>query len=380
MKILNCVRDLRYTNGMVRCMNYTGEKSGVDNKFVVIGKKQSSILRYIENIDSIEFVKEEDFLNYLIENNIEVVILHAFNSCPYNLIPHIPIRIKVVWVAWGYDIYSLISYRPFIPLRHIYGPLTLKAKSGNAKETFQQAHAKLHAFIHHKEIEKAVSRIDYFSGVVESEYDLMRKNSFFQAKKVIYNYFDLNTEMRKNAPQNLHVKGNNIIIGNSADPTNNHLDAFERVKNVDLHGKKIYSFLSYGGTEEYKNKVIKKGKELWGERFFPITDFLPFNDYMDIVRSCGNVIMFHERQQAMGNITTALWTGCKVFLSKSSILYHSMKDHCILYNMDDDLSEQQFSTNLRDKQICKNRQFILQNYSLEANLLKIYKFYEVLKA
>ena len=74
---------------------------------------------------------------------------------------------------------------------------------------------------------------------------------------------------------NLHENSNNILIGNSADPSNNHIDIFEKIKNFNFKNKKIIVPLSYPENYEYYiAKVIIKGeKNFWG-KFYTTNEIL----------------------------------------------------------------------------------------------------------
>ena len=72
----------------------------------------------------------------------------------------------------------------------------------------------------------------------------------------------------------------NILISHSASRSNRHIDAIQLISD-QLQNKniKVFAVLSYGGDEDYINLVIKKGKELLGECFYPIMDFMPVREY-----------------------------------------------------------------------------------------------------
>lgn len=57
-----------------------------------------------------------------------------------------------------------------------------------------------------------------------------------------------------------------------------------------------------------ERKVIIKGKELFGEKFIPLTEFMTFEKYLEFLGSIDIAIFAHKRQQAMGNTITIFWT------------------------------------------------------------------------
>ena len=54
------------------------------------------------------------------------------------------------------------------------------------------------------------------------------------------------------------------------------------------------------GNKEYAEAVINKGKEIFGCNFKPLQEFIPFEQYLDIVSKIDVAIFKHDRQQAIG--------------------------------------------------------------------------------
>ena len=107
----------------------------------------------------------------------------------------------------------------------------------------------------------------------------------------------------------------NIQVGNSADPSNNHLDIFKKLEKYKNKEIKIIVPLSYG-NKKYAKKIIQKGKEIFGNKFVPIVDYVDSNTYTDLLSKIDIAIFNHNRQQAMGNIITLLGLGKKVYIKK----------------------------------------------------------------
>lgn len=105
----------------------------------------------------------------------------------------------------------------------------------------------------------------------------------------------------------------NIQVGNSADPSNNHLEIFERLAPFRNQDIVIYAPLAYG-DREYAQLVISAGRERFGSKFKPQVDFMPFDQYLDFLGKIDIAIFNHKRQQAMGNIITLLGLGKKVYM------------------------------------------------------------------
>lgn len=112
----------------------------------------------------------------------------------------------------------------------------------------------------------------------------------------------------------------NILVGNSATETNNHIEVFEKLKIYKNENIKIYCPLSYG-DKAYAKKVIAHGKEIFGEKFIPLTEFIPFEKYLEFLGDIDIAILAHNRQQAMGNTITLLGLGKKVYMRSDTTQY-----------------------------------------------------------
>lgn len=104
-----------------------------------------------------------------------------------------------------------------------------------------------------------------------------------------------------------------IQVGNSANSTNNHLEIFDKLKKYKEEKIEIICPLSYGNTE-YRDKVIEEGTKIFGEKFNPIIEFMAFGEYLELLAKIDVAIFNHNRQEAMGNITTLLGLGKKVYI------------------------------------------------------------------
>ncbi|MBM6673600.1 TDP-N-acetylfucosamine:lipid II N-acetylfucosaminyltransferase [Marseilla massiliensis] len=341
LHILHCIQDEKFIdNSVISRFEYFNDK--VENKYVIVRKnstKPVTKFKYIKQTEYVTQLKNSQFLGFLKQSNIKVVILHNFTALSRSIIYKIPSEIKVVWFAWGADLYYPIAYKPFIVVPNLYGKITsriAKDESFNLKGFLRN----LKRLFFDYWVKKSVSRIDYFSGVIPQEYQQMKKLPFFHASEVVFSYNALPSKSDSDMNCTM-AKGDNILIGNSGDMTNNHLEIFEVLKTLDLGKRKIFVPLSYSGTERYKALVKEKGREYWGENFVPMEDFMPYEEYLQVLLSCGIRIFGQERQQAMGNITIAWKQGCKIFLSETSMAYDFYKDLGVkFFTIQHDLNQQ----------------------------------------
>ena len=170
-----------------------------------------------------------------------------------------------------------------------------------------------------------IKRIKHFITYLKGDFEYVKK--WYGAKGEYHECFMYPSNLYKQ--NNLKEKTNNptlnIQVGNSANPTNNHVEVFKillKYKNKDI---KIYTPLAYG-DKNYANSVISTGKKLFGDKFIPITKFIPMNEYLNFLGDIDIAIFAHKRQQAMGNIITLLGLGKKIYIRNNISSWQFFKD------------------------------------------------------
>ena len=163
------------------------------------------------------------------------------------------------------------------------------------------------------------------------------------------------------------VNGGDVLIGNSATPSNNHFEVLELLSADWLVGRKVFAPLSYGDPS-YGGVVCDYGNSWLGNVFHPMVDFLSVDEYLKILKSCSYVIMNHVRQQALGNIVIMLYLGAKVFLNPKSPVYKEYKQRGIYLYSVDDISKDALSVPLSKFEAEFNRQVVLKEWGREASI------------
>lgn len=210
--------------------------------------------------------------------NIRVVLILAL--CPW-VLP------RCHWMIWGGDLYQ------YTKVPNDWGSRIREA---------------LRCFV--------ISRVGHLVTYIEGDVELARR--WYRAKGthhecIMYLSNVVDPGMVPGTRPQFDRTGLHILLGNSADPTNNHIEALERLLPHKDHDIKIYAPLSYG-DQIHAKKVIAQGKLWFGEKFVPLTDFMPFDQYLGFLKSLDIAIFNHQRQQAMGNTITLLGMGKTVFM------------------------------------------------------------------
>ena len=332
-------------------------------------------LRFIKKTDYVTRIETKDFLRLFNETVYDVVILHCFFSLHFNLIRKIPAGIKVVWFAWGYDIYQSVCCHPALIKKELYHKNTKGYQKGYKDKSLRTIVAEVYYRLFCKKtVERAINRVDYFSGVIPEEYDMIKENkanTFFKAKRIVFNYNNPLYPYKFDRINDAIVEGLDIQIGNSADSTNNHIDVFKLLTKYILDDRKIVVPLSYAGTQRYKQRVISEGKKYFGDNFTPLADYMPLQQYVKVVSSTKYSIFFLERQQAMGNILLSLWRGCMVFLSETNPVYsHLMKRGYKVFSIQKDLAMIEQKATLTHDEVMRHRELLISEHSYDAERRK----------
>ena len=176
---------------------------------------------------------------------------------------------------------------------------------------------------------ETIRRIDYIVITEHSgpEVALVKRLYPGCAAKHVVGTFDQNFDLAKDQPL-LPVpeegKPLKILFGNSSDPNGNHLDAFRYLKHKVKGPYEVYTFLSYGDPEA-KEWALESGRKLFGDAFHPVTEYMDKSAFVRFMQEMDVVMMFHNRQQAEGNIMTALTLGKPVFMKPMNPQYDMLK-------------------------------------------------------
>jgi hypothetical protein len=77
---------------------------------------------------------------------------------------------------------------------------------------------------------------------------------------------------------------------------------------------------------EYAKNITDRGKEIFGDKFIAMLDFMPFDKYLEFLGEIDIAVFAHKRQQAMGNTITLLGLGKKVYMRNDVTPFETFKD------------------------------------------------------
>lgn len=157
-----------------------------------------------------------------------------------------------------------------------------------------------------------IRRIGHLVSATDGDIGLARK--WYRANGQHHDCFVYTSNLYKELPiPSKFDEPTQILLGNSADPDNEHFEALrilEPHKDADI---RIYAPLSYGDPN-HALAVAVAGTKLFGKKFIALMDFMPLDSYLELLAKIDIAVFNHRRQQGVGNIVTLLGLGKKVYL------------------------------------------------------------------
>lgn len=368
--ILHISYDQLYIDNVIKLFE---EASPDTNYYLVLTSKDLTLKNIKSKHPNVLAYNRNHFnISIFLKNNpnIRSVIVHSLSPGKASLLLSASKYVKTLWMFWGADF-----YQPKVYLNHkLYGDKTQKfLRINRYKSLYIFLQSKIlnslfylrHSFNTPGQlIKKAIISTDYCAPVFLEDY-LLLKEIFPQtnAKYLAFNYGTI--EQFTGSLKDKKISKNNILVGNSASAENNHLEIFEILKNIKISNQLIIVPLSYG-NQNYKKKIISIGSEYFKDNFNPLKNFLPLDEYISILSSCGIVIMNHYRQQALGNIIASLWLGAKVYINDNITTWRYFKRLGIhVFSIDKELTldNPNLFSPLSDQQIYENRQALMNEFS-----------------
>ncbi len=379
--ILHLMHDEKFCDNTIK--NFEKVNPGKNKYLVFKADKDKEGYRFISNPElTCDFFYEHENLEDHVTATpaIRGIIAHSISSLFASAILRMSKKVKLYWVVWGYDMYTLPKIEP-----GLYAPETLSYLTGESRWQslswavnkykplrwlFYTARGKKNVW---DMIESAQREVDYFVTYIREDYELYKekypetKCKFFDAA-----FFDLNQYVGE-AFMDKRIAGKNILIGNSNTPESNHLDVIRLFKSVPLENEtKVYIPLSYGENSHYKEAVIQSAEKLWGPRSSPLLGFMPQQAYIEILLTCGVGIFYHHRQQAMGNIIAMLWLGARVYMAGANPAFRFFQRLGIhVFDLQRDFRIHGLNV-LTEDQINTNRAILAEAFSAE-NVEQDYK-------
>lgn len=321
MNILHLAKDEKFIDFFAKTISIAGSNS---HRFIITTAHIDQPLRYIREIEPYRKVDNNFFSSaemYSDLQSCDVLLVHFLTLSAARMIMAAPNHVKIVWSGWGADYYHLLPGGE----SRLLGPDAHRIATKFDAQRIQKNPLLLARLVlrplrrlynRHKLLQPAIKRVQYFSAPIPEDYDLLKKycGNWFSPQYIQLNYASVETFASKVE----NIEKRNILVGNSASLTNNHIEVFRLLKKHDLTHRKVIVPLSYGDAQ-YRQVVLDAGHNILGESFQPLVDFMPLNEYNNLIASCSCAIMNQYRQQALGNIGSILQGGARLFLNKKNV-------------------------------------------------------------
>ncbi|NNF60406.1 MAG: TDP-N-acetylfucosamine:lipid II N-acetylfucosaminyltransferase [Gammaproteobacteria bacterium] len=346
------------------------------NKFRVLPGGAGRLV-HCETNDHLSAVDAGYFSSAMVNEDLaacDCVVFHSIRPEFASMFEKIPERKLVVWSAWGQEYAPLLIERHGEVVLdasrrlHLSSRLTTSLKGLRFNELFRRLAKRVRGGSPTvAALRDIASRIDVASVNILDLPRLREVLTDFDPQHHLLQYY---TTENTFAPGPVRMSGPDVLLGNSATPTNNHVEAFDVLRKLDLRGRRVITPLSYG-NEDYSDRVCKLGAEMLGDAFVPLRDFLTVEEFNEQIKDCGTVVMNHIRQQAIGTICAALTKHARVYLRPDSVLFRYFCDQGVAIHSIVDLTEQATGKLFDEPAGSRNARIIGDYWSRERAIARI---------
>lgn len=365
IEILHIAQDEKFVNGAYYLFEQAFPGS---NTFVIVKPPADPPIRFLGKrlVNDARFeVNSKDSAERLVKlgAHYSIIVLHGLNKFTAAVFSSSPYKDRFICIVLGAEIYNgglLENELMGEKTKKLYRHTNRYTFYDRLKDVYRSVKYRHHEYLPEIAPEEILYQMKVFGSLPGMNYEKNINQKLYNpfVQRVPFTYYPIEYITKNKL---LRASGSDILLGNSASATNNHLEAFDLLRRFNLGDKKIVAPLSYG-SPRYAKAIINEGNEQFGDRFVPLTSFLPLEEYNQLMSSCGIVVMNHYRPQALGNIISALYMGCKVFLNNTSIYQYFNNLGCHIYSIEKDLIATEKALQLlSDEEVTHNRT-ILKNY------------------
>ncbi len=340
------------------------EKQNYKRKNIFYIETKEKKLDYIKNIKNIFLIKPNELVknNFIKKlNNFSLIVLHYFTKHKAIMLSKADIKVPVVWCVWGGDLYQ--SHPKLNEQLFLSKTNKLRNKqSKNTKEWIKYILTKFGIIKNKYHFQqKAIDKITHIAPIIENEFNIIKR--YYNAphlKYINFIYGEMQDGLNVN-PKNV-IKNKNIMIGNSATFTSNHIEIIDILGKINIENRKIIVPLSYG-DKKYANYIANYGNKKLRNNFEPLLKFIEKKEYNKLMSSFGYLIMNHKRQQGMYIVYVGLQIGYKIFFNKNNPTYSFLKSLGYeIFTIDEIIEKKEKAFfPLSVKQIEKNRAILKKN-------------------
>lgn len=305
------------TNNPVYIDHFIKEASRLSNSknyYVFLGSSENNIIKN-KNIHSLN---SKQVIRLIKDNGVKKLFIHYLDNQALNILIRYKIKIPVYWIFWGGDGYRHPKLKNNIYLNKTKSLRKDLIPRNNLQKLLDFYRERVLIF----KLNLAFSKVNYCCNQVIGDYHLIKSvSSKIKMKHKWFSYNFVNFKVSDDSfikpPKDELI----ILLGNSANPSNNHLEAMDLLIPFKEKIHKIYCPLSYSGSPEYINVIINTGHKVFGDKFIPLLELLEPEQYKEFLKKIDVGIFYHKRQQAFSNILALLQNNKKVLMNSQSTLF-----------------------------------------------------------
>ncbi|WP_227368257.1 TDP-N-acetylfucosamine:lipid II N-acetylfucosaminyltransferase [Halomonas sp. M20] len=268
---------------LVDALSNSDEESESENHIYI--NKHRSVKDYdvdiSRNSNSLFFDASQELEEVLLDclkDDVAGIFFHGlFFDWQKRLVLSIGSRKKTIWVVWGGDLY--------------------RYKSADS------------------DMKKVVEQIDYLATLTASDYEVFKK-LFGNKPRFDFAYRLPFDDLEK---ANANTKEKLLIVGNSGDITNNHIEILKNLsKKKDINNYSICLPFSYNAPTGYKEEVETQAALIGiKENIYIIEEHMNKERYFNLISRAEVLITAQDRSQAGVTTHAAIYYGTKVVLKKN---------------------------------------------------------------
>lgn len=260
-----------------------------------------------------------------VANTMDLVIVYMLDFTKSYIINRINKNVKVLWRFFGAELYGRIG-------NLMFSEQTQSAIAYNKVALFRRLKyaarmMSLYGCRYRTEFDRAMTRANAVAMLYRPEYDYL--SNYFSLPPFIQLPYQGLCCVNSYTCQARDA----IILGNSRNRYNNHLDILEMLKGLPCGKYHFEVPFNYGEESSYTAKVRETAKQRTDLQF--IDDFLPFDEYNNLFEHATAFVFNAYRQMAMGNIFIAIRNNLKIYLSPKNTTYQwLLSEGFIVFNID----------------------------------------------
>ena len=320
-----------------------------EHQFVIVSPKEIDAVKNEPNVRFIDSFDTKLLISMV--KDAKYVFMHSFffriDMIIYLLL-HKKQMDKMIWVAWGMDLYEntrVNSIKSYI------------------RDRFKR-------------------RLKYFIGIFPPDIEFFKKHYGDRAKTFYAPYSGVKTSVLYSTepqvvPMSDKLRNNetiNVLVGHQSNPKLNHIGVIDKLERFKDENIMVYIPLSYG-DKAHADRVEAYAKMKLGQKVSVLREFMDFAAYRKLLSSIDIAIFDTDRQIALGNINPLLYMQKKMYLN--GVMYEYFRSKGINVCKADSISE--FDDFVKDADMSNASMIIKRDNSVENKIEKWNDVFEALK-